>query len=393
MKRVAAISLAVALVVIVVSRFADVRVDAAPGDDEIRRILIERIDVARQGVGIVVGVIDPSGRRVVSYGHLAKDDKRPLNGDTVFEIGSITKVFTSLLLADMARHGEIGLTDRLAQHLPYEMNVPVRNERAITLQDLATHTSGLPRMPANFVPKDAANPYADYNQELLRQFLSGYALSRDIGSVYEYSNIGAGMLGFALTRKAGRGMDYEMLVRDRITAPRLLDMPDTRVTLTDSMKARLATGHNALLWPVANWDFPPATCMFVGAGGLRSTVNDLLKFLAANLGLTETPLAPAMASMIANPRPTGRPNVAIGLGWHITTSPGSRQIVWHNGGTGGYRSFIGFDQKARIGVVVLSNTNTQTGVDDIGMHLIDSTMPLTVTKTAPPPPPPPTTPR
>jgi serine-type D-Ala-D-Ala carboxypeptidase/endopeptidase len=270
------------------------------------------------------------------------------------------------------------------------MNLPQRNERSITLQDLATHTSGLPRMPSNFVPKDAANPYADYNQELLRQFLSGYALSRDIGAQYEYSNLGAGILGFALARKAG--MDYEALVRDRITGPRLLDMPDTRLVMTDSMKARLATGHNGLLWPVANWDFPPATSTFAGAGGLRSTVNDMLKFLAANLGLIKTPLAPAMAAMIANPRPTGRPNTTIGLAWHILTT-NDRQIVWHNGGTGGYRSFIGFDPKARVGVVVLGNTLTTTGVDDIGMHLIDPSLPLLVTRTPPSQQPPPSPPR
>lgn len=363
---------------------------AAPADEEIRKILIERIDVARQSVGIVVGVIDESGRRVVSYGSLAQDDKRPLNGDTVFEIGSITKVFTSLLLADMVQHHEVELTDRIARYLPYEMNVPERNGRAITLLDLATHTSGLPRMPSNFVPKDPASPYADYNQELLRQFLSGYALSRDIGAQYEYSNIGAGILGFALGRKAG--MDYEALVRDRITGPRVLDMPDTRLVLTDSMKGRLATGHNGLLWPVANWDFPPATSTFAGAGGLRSTVNDLLKFLAANLGLTKTPLAPAMAATIANPRPAGRPKMTIGLAWHILTN-NDRQIVWHNGGTGGYRTFIGFDLKARVGVVVLSNTNTQSGVDDIGMHLIDPSLALLPTRTPPPQPPPPSPPR
>ena len=355
--------------------------DAVPPDEEIRRILVERIDVAHQGVGIVVGVIEPSGSRVVGYGTFTKDDKRAVKGDTVFEIGSITKVFTSLLLADMVRRREVELTDRVARYIPYQMNVPERNGRAITLLDLATHTSGLPRMPSNFVPKNPANPYADYDSELLRQFLSGYGLSRDIGSQYEYSNIGAGILGYALSRRAG--MDYDTFLRDRITGPRLLDMPDTRVVPTDSMTARLATGHNALRTPVASWEFPPTTSIFVGAGGLRSTVNDLLKFLAAMIGLTKTPLSPAMAAMLANPRPTGRPNQTIGLAWHIDAR-GDRQIVQHNGGTGGYRSFIGFDPKSQIGVVVLSNTNTQTGVDDIGMHLLDTSFPLAVTRVTPP---------
>src|SRR5438552_3667921 len=134
-----------------------------PPNEEIRKILVQRIDEAKQGVGIVVGVIESNGRRIVSYGALAKGDKRPLDGDTVFEIGSITKVFTSLLLSDMVQRGELALNDPIAKYLPSSVKVPDRGSRAITLQDLSTHTSGLPRMPTNFNPKDAANPYADYS--------------------------------------------------------------------------------------------------------------------------------------------------------------------------------------------------------------------------------------
>ena len=126
----------------------------------------------KQSVGIVVGVIEPSGRRVVAYGKLAKDDPRPLNGDTVYEIGSITKVFTSLLLADAVERGEVALTDPVAKFLPAKVKVPERGGRAITLQDLSTHTSGLPRMPSNFTPKDPANPYADYSFENMYTFLA-----------------------------------------------------------------------------------------------------------------------------------------------------------------------------------------------------------------------------
>jgi serine-type D-Ala-D-Ala carboxypeptidase/endopeptidase len=151
---------------------------------------------------MVVGVIEPKGRRVVAYGSLAKDDKRPLNGDTVFEIGSMTKVFTSLVLMDMAQKGEVALTDPVSKYLPASVKVPERNNKKITLQDLSTQSSGLPRMPTNFKPKDETNPYADYTPELLYQFLSGYQLTRDIGSQYEYSNLGVGLLGHALTLRA-----------------------------------------------------------------------------------------------------------------------------------------------------------------------------------------------
>jgi len=339
-----------------------------PPDSEIRQILVERVDTFHQGVGIVVGVIEPQGRRVVAYGGLEKGDPRPLNGDTVFEIGSASKVFTSLALADMVQRGEVALTDPVAKYLPAEVKVPERAGRAITLVDLSTHTSGLPRMPSNFQPKDPANPYADYTVEQLYQFLSTYQLTRDIGSQFEYSNLGGGLLGHVLARRAG--MDYEALVRSRITGP--LGMNSTGITLSPDMKARLAVGHNYQLKPVPNWDLPA----LAGAGALRSSVNDLLTFLAANLGYVKSPLTPAMAAMLATRRPTGATGRGeIGLGWLIA-KPSDDEIVWHNGGTGGYRSFIGYDQKARVGVVVLSNTFTAAGVDDIGMHLLDSHVPL-----------------
>jgi len=340
---------------------------AMPSDSEIRQILVDRIDVQKQSVGIVVGVIGPDGRRVIAYGHLEKGDPRPLNGDTIFEIGSATKVFTSLLLAYMVQRSEVGLDDPVAKYLPPGVKMPERNGRSITLIDLATHTSGLPRLPTNLMPKDPANPYADYSVEQLYQFLSTYQLTRDIGSQYEYSNLGGGLLGHVLARRAR--MDYEALVRSRICDP--LGMNSTRITLTPEMKARLAAGHNAALQSVENWDSPTLP----GAGALRSTANDLLTFLAANLGYTKSPLAPAMAAMLKVRRPTGQPGLEIALGWHILTTNG-KEIVWNNGGTGGYRSFLGFDPKARIGVVVLSNTFTAIGIDDIGRHLLDASVPL-----------------
>jgi serine-type D-Ala-D-Ala carboxypeptidase/endopeptidase len=340
---------------------------AMPTDSEIRQMLVDRIDVQHQSVGIVVGVIGAEGRRVVAYGRLEKGDPRPLNGDTIFEIGSATKVFTSLLLADMVQRGEVALDDPVAKYLPASAKMPERNGRSITLVDLATHTSGLPRMPTNFTPKDLTNPYADYSVDQLYQFLSSYQLTRDIGSQYEYSNLGGGLLGHVLALRAG--MSYEALVRSRICDP--LGMSNTRITVKPEMKARLAVGHNQGLESVANWDLPT----LAGAGALRSTANDMLTFLAANLGYTKSPLAPAMAAMLKVRRPTGQPGLEIALGWHVYTTNG-KEIVWHNGGTGGYRSFMGFDPKAGVGVVALSNTSTTVGVDDIGRHLLDANVPL-----------------
>ncbi len=340
---------------------------AFPTDAQIRDLLVERIDKQHQSVGIVVGIVDSTGRRTISYGKFDTGDNRAVDGNTIFEIGSVTKVFTSLLLADMVQRGEVALTDPVAKYLPAGVKMPERNGRQITLEDLATHTSGLPRLPSNLSPKDAANPYADYSVEQLYQFLSGYQLTRDIGSQYEYSNLGGGLLGHVLARRAG--MDYEKLVRSRICEP--LGMRSTAITLSEEMKTRFAVGHDGTMQKVAYWDLPT----LAGAGALRSTANDMLTFVAANLGYVKSPLAPAMTAMLAVRRPTGTPGLDVGLAWHILTRDG-HEIVWHNGGTGGFRSFIGFERKTGMGVVVLSDAETPAGVDDIGQHLLNAKAPL-----------------
>jgi CubicO group peptidase (beta-lactamase class C family) len=245
-----------------------------PSDAEIARLLAQRIDVQRQGVGIVVGVIDPAGRRIIAHGRRDQGDTRTLDGDTEFEIGSITKVFTSLVLADMVLKGEVKLDDPAAKYLPSGVTMPRHDGKQITLVDLDTHTSGLPRLPSNFAPKDPPNPYADYTADRLYQFLSGYQLPRDPGVQWEYSNLGVGLLGQLLSRRAG--YDYETLVKARVLAP--LGMTSTTITLAPEEVSRLAFGHDSSLARAANWDLPALE----GAGGLRSTANDLLTFLAAS---------------------------------------------------------------------------------------------------------------
>jgi serine-type D-Ala-D-Ala carboxypeptidase/endopeptidase len=338
---------------------------------DIRQILVERIDVQRQGVGIVVGVIEPQGRRVVAYGKADNGDLRPLDGDTVFEIGSVTKVFTSLLLADMVQRSEVALTDPVTKYLPKEVRGPEHGGKAITLKDLATHTSGLPRDPTNLKPKDLSNPFADYTVPQLYEFLSGYTLTRDPGAEFEYSNVGMGLLGHALAQQAGA--HYEELVRSRITTP--LGMKSTAITLSPEMQARLAPGHNGEFSKLANFVESPA---LAGDGALRSSANDMLTFLAAQLGLVKTPLAQAMEYTLAPRRSKG--SLGDPLGWDTFTQNG-RKIVWHSGTTFGYNSFVGFVPKTRVGVVVLCNTRSLAGVDDIGFHLLDSRAPLAAAKT------------
>jgi CubicO group peptidase (beta-lactamase class C family) len=366
MKQIINRTLIVALLLSLIVLTARVtRAQAGPTDNEIREILKNRIDVAKKGVGIVVGLVDEKGIRIISYGKPSLKSDQTVNGDTVFEIGSVTKVFTATLLADMVERGEVSLNDPISKYLPKSVKTPTRNGKEITLLDLSTQTSGLPRLPGNLAPKDIQNPYADYSVEQMYAFLSSYTLTRDIGSQYEYSNLGVGLLGHLLTLRAGK--DYETLVRTRICQP--LKMDSTRVKLTPELQARLATGHNPALLPVPNWDLPT----LAGAGALRSTVNDMLKFVAANLGLNKSPLLAAMQMAHQSRHDTETPDLEIGLNWHILKKFDT-VIVWHNGGTGGYHSFIGFDPKARKGVVVLSNSTND--IDDIGRHLLESQYPL-----------------
>lgn len=334
-------------------------------ETEIGSALSNRIDESKRAVGMVVGVIDGHGSYVISRGRLDQTRAAQPDGDSVFEIGSITKVFTSLLLADMVERGEVRMDDPVSKYLPPTVSVPTRNGRQITLQDLSAQVSGLPSLPDNFKPADLANPYADYATPALYDFLSRYKLARDIGERYEYSNLGVGLLGHALARRAGS--TYQELVRHRILEP--LGMADTSISLTRTQLDRLATGHNSALQPVRNWDFD----VLEGAGALRSTANDMLKFLAANLELVDTPLRPAMRRMRSAQRETGIPDVGIMLGWHVLNKFGST-VVWHNGATAGYRAFLGLDPAAVKGVIVLCNTDLVP--DDLGLHILEPRYPV-----------------
>jgi serine-type D-Ala-D-Ala carboxypeptidase/endopeptidase len=339
----------------------------APSDAAIGAILQERVGKDQQSIGIVAVVSDGAGSRLVAYG--ATPDNRKLDGDTVFEIGSITKVLTALILADMVERGEVAMTDPVAKYLPASVKVPEFQGKPITLLDLATYTSGLPNMPDNFVPKDQLdhwaalpNPFADYTVEKLYAFLSGYELKYPPGTHYEYANLGFGLLGHALARRAGKM--YEALLMERICDP--LGLRSTRITLTESMGSRLAQGHNGRLEPTPLWDFAALD----GTGAVRSTANDLTVFLEACLERRQTPLQPASRRLLETRRPA-ECGLEAGLGWFISHDH-SNEIAWKNGETGGFATFIGFSSPARQGAIVLSNVirTPARNVDHLGMRLI-----------------------
>jgi serine-type D-Ala-D-Ala carboxypeptidase/endopeptidase len=216
----------------------------------------------------------------------------------VFEIGSITKVLTALLLTDMVARGEVAFGDPVAKYLPKSVRVPGYNGTPITLVDLASYTSGLPRMPNNVIPKDPFNPFANYTIDEFYAFLSRCALNYEPGTYVEYSNVGFALLGHVLALRANKS--YEELLIERICRP--LGLEDTRIALTSSMRSRIAQGHNANLERRPLWDLPT----LAGAGALRSTANDLTVFLEACLGQRQTPLEHALAKLLEIRRSIGR---------------------------------------------------------------------------------------
>lgn len=345
-----------------------------PDDDAIAAVLDDRI-AGRAGAGIVAGILeqDEDGPRLRFVARGPNNDAG-FDADTVFEIGSMTKVFTALILADMALAGEVSLDDPVAKYLPEGASMPTRGGKQITLRQLSHQTSGLPRLPDNMPYGDPENPYADYTEELLLEFLGQYELTRDIGSEYEYSNLGVGLLGYVLARAAGT--DYESLVRARILDP--LGMHDTAIALTDSMEARFAKPHDAYMRVAKPWDIP----VIGGAGALRSNARDMLTFLAATLD-PDSPIGEAMQLTVSERYGTEN-GPQYGLGWMLAGAP-SGMAYHHGGGTGGFRTHMALQPEHQRAVVVLTNAAIEPSVSDIAMHLIAG---LPVANETPVPPPP-----
>ncbi len=259
-----------------------------PATKELASMIQKRVD-DKIAVGIVLGVIEADGStRIVSAGE-AGPGAKALSEKSVFGICSITKVFTGTLLAEMVRRGRVKLSDPVSSFLPDCVRVPSRDNRNITLLDLATHHSGLPSTPSNFAPADPLNPFADYSVQKLYAFLSEHQLRREIGSKFEYSNLGVGLLGYALS--LAEGTSYEDAIRKYILEP--LGMTMTGIKLDSNMSEWMTKGHDLEGNVMPHWDVTdtPAT---EGAGALRSNMHDMLRFLSANIGEPRTQLEQAM---------------------------------------------------------------------------------------------------
>lgn len=272
----------------------------APSDAAVQAILQECVGNDREKAGVVAVVSDPAGSRVFVDGAAGSPDNRKLDGDTVFEIASITKVLSALILADMVERGEVAMVDPVAKYLPTSVKVPEYQGKPITLIDLATYTSGLPIMPDNFTGPD-------YTIDQFYASLSGYTLKYPPGTHYEYANAGFGLLGHAMARRTGRSC--EALLVERICDP--LGLRSTRIIPTADMQSRLARGRDRRMEPTPLSD---NITTLAGAYAVRSTANDLTVLLEACLGRRQTPLAPALRRLLETRRPTGLPGHEVGLG-------------------------------------------------------------------------------
>ncbi len=323
----------------------------------------ERVSTGRNKA-IVAAIIDDQGVRFFSAGVTRDSAGGPVDEHTVFEIGSVTKVFTAALLAEMAERGELRLTNTAAMYLPDTMRMPGTSGDSITLLHLATHTSGLPRLPLNLHLRDARNPYSSYGPAQLYSFLGGYMMQRAPGEQYEYSNLGFGLLGHLLSLRGGS--TYQALLLERVARP--LGMRETMIVLGPSLQQRLATGHDALGGPTSAWDFD----VLAGAGALRSTAADMALFVRATLDAARSeeddqPIARALRATMRPHMEVQGGRAVMGLGWHMVERNG-RRLILHNGRTGGYASFIGLDPVANTGVVLL--TNSSAPVDDLAFAFL-----------------------
>ena len=333
---------------------------ALPDDAAVKALLDQRI-AQKRAVGLAAVLYEKGTTRIVTAG-MARTDGPSIAADTEFEIGSLTKTFTALLLAEDVVRGRAALDDPVTKYV--QAPGLARDGRTVTLGQLATHSSGLPRLPKNLAPANPADPYADYDAAKLAAYIAGDVLQRTPGAAYEYSNLGAGLLGYALTSKDG---GYEKVLRERVLVP--LRMNDTTVTLSTTQLARFATGHDIQLLPVAPWRLDA----LAGAGALRSTPADMAKYVQAAVDPAESALAAAWR-LVETPIADGpAPSLRMALAWHVATRDG-KSVVWHNGQTGGFASMMAFDPLERVGVVVMSNT--AIGVDDLALHMLDASIPL-----------------
>ena len=330
-----------------------------PGDtfalsDSVKNVIRENVDNGKHQ-SFFVGIIDGENVDYYHYGTVEKNGKE-IDKNTIFEIGSISKVFTTLILADMVEKNEISLDDPIGKFLPEKVKTPSKNGKQITLLDLARHTSGLPTFPDDF-PLWDVNKHNEYDREKMYDYLERFEPSREIGSQFEYSNMGNSLLGHILSLHADK--NYEELLKERILGK--LEMESTCIKQCDHLRERFATPH-LLGEQIEEINLSKD---MVSAGEIRSSGKDMLVFLFYAMGQKDSSLKNAF-ELAQSSNFKANDDMSIGLAW-ITSENEGQKIIWHNGGTNGFSSFLGFDPESKQGILIL--TNSRLNVDDIALWL------------------------
>lgn len=308
--------------------------------------------------GLSVGYIEGEHYGIVHLGS-SNQAKEKANNLTVYEIGSVSKVFTGLLLADAVSRDAINLNAAADVANPAGIRLPSRDGRSVKWIDLSTHRAGLPRLPGNLPLTDSVNPYREYDSKKVAAFLNQYELPRQPGKSQEYSNLGASVLGYLVAQKAGKS--YQQLLRERIAEP--LRMTDCTVSLSSDQMKRLATPHDKFGSATSPWTFADLP----GAGGIHATMRDMMRFAKAQLSPPSGTLGDAIELAWKQQSEADASGPAMGLGWMIA---GDGQTRWHNGQTGGSHAALFLNRTLKCAVVVLCNTAVTNEVDQLAMQLV-----------------------
>ncbi len=331
--------------------------------------------------GIAVGVVSGEQSETFFYGK-SSDDGSPVAGDTIFPVGSVSKVFLATMVAELVKRNMLSLNEPVHKLLPPGIKLPSAGLRNITVGGLVTHTSGLPQeawalstlyLAVRYLIR-GKNLYEGITAEQMIGYLHDFNHQADREYDYTYSNLGYGLLGWLLNCYAeDKGWkNYAQMIRELLFVP--LKMNDTEFKLSKDQKRRLAAGHAGKLpfllprnAPAEHWIITPA---LQAAGGAYSTMNDMMKFMKAYLGIVKTPLYPSMKFALRPRARAKRQDEAVAMGWYILNLPQSKaRIKYINGVIGGYTSIMILDTEERLGVIVLLNNCTFH--DSISFSLID----------------------
>jgi D-alanyl-D-alanine-carboxypeptidase/D-alanyl-D-alanine-endopeptidase len=324
-------------------------------EDTLQKLIKPFLEKAHT-TGLVVGTVTKAGSKFYQFGHIHPDSGRKPQPTDYFSIGSITKVFTTLILQDQVMKGRVSLDDPVSTFLPDSIPMPEREGQVITLKHLATHTSGLPRIDFGYSQsvegrKHRLNPYKAYNHEELYDFLMDYDYPQTPGDSFRYSNLGMALLGHVLEKITEK--PYEKLIREYAQQ---MGMDHTTTQLKPEEKSAFLTPYNGRGEATPAWDYQ----VVAAAGAIRSTPKDMLHFVKANLGLVETPHNKALARSRKPIKPLKNSNDSsghIGLGWLISGKPiAGGNMIFHSGGTYGFRAFAGFLKEQKVGVVLMTNS-------------------------------------